>query len=202
VSFQGRVRGRWFLDWIVSHSPRAPGRRNWLPFAAGLCLLGERDDIMAPPLLIAGLIITGLVLITVDFYLPGFILGSIGAVLMLIALALIYSHYGWEWAVVAFLGEIIIGTVAGYLSIRYFPHTAAGRRMILNETQTDRRAQPLKPADWISREGVAETVLRPSGMALFDDERLDVVAESSMIKQGSAIRVVAVQENRLVVRPI
>ena len=38
--------------------------------------------------MIVGLTVIGLLLIAVDFYLPGFVLGSIGIVLMLIAVAL------------------------------------------------------------------------------------------------------------------
>jgi membrane-bound serine protease (ClpP class) len=47
---------------------------------------------------------------------------------------------------------------------------------------------------------VAQTVLRPSGVALVDGKRLDVQAESGMIAAGSAIKVVSVQDNNIIVR--
>ena len=149
------------------------------------------------------LTVMGLVLIAVDFYLPGFVLGSIGIVLMLVATAIGYSGTdSLSKTVVLFCVEAALGIGAGYVSIKYFPKTAAGKKMILAETQTGVRAQSKQPNDWIGREGVAQTVLRPAGAALIDGQRLDVVAESGMIESGSPIKIVAVHENRLVVKKL
>jgi membrane-bound serine protease (ClpP class) len=152
---------------------------------------------------IAILIITGLALIAVDFYLPGFVLGSIGVVLMLVALVLAYELYGANVMLLLFLMEVALGIGVGYASIKLFPQTAAGKRMILGETQTGVHAESSKQqADWIGREGVAQTVLRPAGVAIIDGKRLDVEAESGMIEGGSPVKVVAVHDNRLVVRKL
>jgi len=48
--------------------------------------------------------------------------------------------------------------------------------------------------------GVAVTDLRPSGTGLFGDERVDVVADSEWIEQGSPIRIVSSEGYRHVVR--
>jgi membrane-bound ClpP family serine protease len=152
---------------------------------------------------IAILIITGLALIAVDFYLPGFVLGSIGVVLMLVALVLTYKSYGTNVMLVLFLLELTVGIGVGYASIKLFPQTAVGKRMILGETQTGVRAESPKQLDeWLGREGVAQTVLRPAGVAIIDGKRLDVEAESGMIEGGSPIKVVAVHDNRLVVKKL
>lgn len=149
------------------------------------------------------LTVAGLVLIAVDFYLPGFVLGSIGAVLMLVATAICYSGTGsLDKTIIVFCAEVALGIGAGYASIKYFPRTAAGKKMFLAETQTGGRAQAPPVGDWIGREGVAQTVLRPAGMAMIDGKRLDVMAESGMIESGSPIKVVAVHENRLVVKKL
>src|ERR1043166_7252121 len=149
------------------------------------------------------LTVAGLVLIAVDFYLPGFMLGSIGIVLMLVATAIVYGCTGSiNKTIVFFCVEAALGIGVGYVSIKYFPKTAAGRKMILAETQTGRRAQAPHASDWIGREGVAQTVMRPAGVALIDGKRLDVVAESGMIESGSPVKIVAVHENRLVVKKL
>jgi membrane-bound serine protease (ClpP class) len=54
----------------------------------------------------------------------------------------------------------------------------------------------------VGREGVAQTVLRPTGIGQIDGKRLDVVAESAMIERGSPIKVVAVEGSRIVVRKV
>jgi membrane-bound serine protease (ClpP class) len=74
--------------------------------------------------------------------------------------------------------------------------------MILVHEQTGQRAATAPTADLTGREGVALTVLRPSGMALIDGRRFDVVAESAMIERGSAVRVVQVDGTRVVVKKI
>ena len=51
------------------------------------------------------------------------------------------------------------------------------------------------------RDGQALTQLRPSGTALIDGRRVDVVTEGGIVERGSSIRVVHVEGNRVVVRP-
>jgi membrane-bound serine protease (ClpP class) len=150
---------------------------------------------------IAILVALGLALIAVDFYLPGFVLGTIGVALMLVALGICYRTHGLDAALGLFIVESGLGIGIAYVSIRVFPRTAAGKRMILGETQTGVRTQLSKRhEEWIGREGVAQTVLRPAGVGLVDGKRLDVEAESGLIESGSPIKIVGVHENRLVVR--
>ncbi len=144
----------------------------------------------------------GLTLIAVDFYLPGFVLGSIGIVLMLVAVGVCYRSYGLNWAAATFIGEAVLGMGVGYAAIKFLPETAAGKRMILSHQQKDMRSNTPPGTDLVGREGVAHTLLRPSGMALLDGKRLDVVAESGMIDRGAAVKVIAVEGTRIVVRKI
>ena len=50
--------------------------------------------------------------------------------------------------------------------------------------------------------GVAYTQLRPSGTALINGKRVDVVTEGSLIEKGTAIRVVDTEGLRVVVRAL
>ena len=147
--------------------------------------------------------VVGLMLIAVDFYLPSFVLAGIGVVLLLAATLIGYGETGSaNKTILLFCAEAALGFGAGYASIKYFPRTPTGRKMILAETQTGVRAGSPQPSDWIGREGVAQSPLRPAGAALIDGQRLDVVAESGVIDSGSRIRIIAVNENRLVVRKL
>lgn len=152
--------------------------------------------------LILGLTAVGLVLIGVDFYLPGFVLGSIGIVLMLWSVGLCYQHFGLNWACVAFIGESVLGVGTGIAAIKYLPETAAGRKMILSHNQTGTHSASEPAAHLIGKQGVAQTLLRPSGMAMIEGKRLDVIAESGVIEIGSAIKVVAVEGTRIIVRKL
>jgi membrane-bound serine protease (ClpP class) len=52
----------------------------------------------------------------------------------------------------------------------------------------------------VGQTGTTRTPLRPAGKARFGDTDVDVVAEGSFIPQGSVVRIVIVQGNRIVVR--
>jgi membrane-bound serine protease (ClpP class) len=56
--------------------------------------------------------------------------------------------------------------------------------------------------DLVGHDGTAITDLRPSGTALFGDERIDVVSESEWIPEGTPVRVVSAEGYRRVVRPL
>ena len=146
------------------------------------------------------LTVGGLLLIAVDFYLPGFVLGTIGILMMLGATVLCYNVKGFAPAAVLFVVEVGLGGLAGYISIVYIPKTAMGKKMFLHHTQTGQRAQTTVASDLPGKQGVAQTVLRPAGMAVIDGKRVDVLAESGMIEAGTPIQVVAVKENQIIVR--
>ena len=57
-------------------------------------------------------------------------------------------------------------------------------------------------SDLIGTRGTAITDLRPSGTALFGDERTDVVSESEWITEGTPVEVIRVEGYRCIVRPI
>jgi membrane-bound serine protease (ClpP class) len=50
--------------------------------------------------------------------------------------------------------------------------------------------------------GVAITVLRPSGIAEFDGERLNVVSQGDFIGKDAAVKVIAIEGGRIVVAPV
>ena len=148
------------------------------------------------------LIIAGLVLMALEIYVPGFVLGSIGLVLMIVAGVVTYRAYGGKVTVLVAGIEVALTLAVVYASLKFFPETAAGRKMILAKTLAGARSHTERESDLIGREGVAHTVLRPTGVAMVDGKRLDVVAESGMIERGSAVKVVAVEENRVLVQKI
>jgi len=152
--------------------------------------------------LIIALSLVGMVLIAVDFYLPGFVLGTVGVGMMIVATVLCGQHQSVTVTLLLTCAEIVAGFGAGWLSIRYFPQTKYGRKLILHETLEHAQSSRNADAGLIGREGVAQTVLRPSGMAVIDGKRLDVMAESGMIARDSKIKVVAVDGTQIIVRQV
>jgi membrane-bound serine protease (ClpP class) len=56
--------------------------------------------------------------------------------------------------------------------------------------------------DLMDSVGTAITDLRPSGTALFGDERIDVVSESEWITEGTQVRVISAEGYRHIVRAV
>jgi membrane-bound serine protease (ClpP class) len=54
----------------------------------------------------------------------------------------------------------------------------------------------------VGRTAAAATVLRPAGVVEIDGERLDVVTNGEFVEAGRAVRIVAVEGNRIVVEPV
>ena len=52
----------------------------------------------------------------------------------------------------------------------------------------------------MGKHGAAFTKLRPAGIALINDEKIDVMAEGSFVEKGKLVEVVLVEGNRVVVR--
>ncbi|MCS7048550.1 MAG: hypothetical protein NZ483_04565 [Verrucomicrobiae bacterium] len=146
------------------------------------------------------LVLAGLILIAMDFYLPGFVLGSIGSVLLLVSLGICWKNHGWRATLVLGAVELVAAIAAGYFSIRYVPQTRLGKKMILSNAHTAKHAPPLDSQSLVGHKGVAHTVLRPTGVAIIDGKRVDVRAESGMIEAGSMVEVVGIHENQIIVR--
>ena len=52
----------------------------------------------------------------------------------------------------------------------------------------------------VGETGLADSPLRPAGVARFGDRFLDVVADGSYVEKGSSIRIIQISGNRIVVR--
>jgi len=148
------------------------------------------------------LLTLGFVLVFLELMIPSFgVIGFLSAGCFVAALILAFTHSVTAGAV--FVGLICVGLpLVVWLWVRIFPRTALGRRMILQGPSE----AALPGADglqkFLGRRGRAKTQLRPAGIALFDGEPVDVVAEGKVLEPGCAVQVVEVSGNRVVVRPV
>lgn len=74
---------------------------------------------------------------------------------------------------------------------------------VLLSQSTDRRGGYTSASvrtELVGAEGVAITPLRPAGVGLFGDERVDVVSESEWIEEGTRVRVISAEGYRHIVR--
>jgi membrane-bound serine protease (ClpP class) len=144
------------------------------------------------------LLLVGAVLIALETILPGLIAGTVGLGCLAVAIYLAYADHGvttGNWVLGITTAGLVLGTLAW---LRWFPDTRLARRFVsdgsVGPIGTDR-------PELLDRTGTALTTLRPSGTALIDNERVDVVTEGQMVEKGTPVKVVAIEGLRVVVRP-
>jgi membrane-bound serine protease (ClpP class) len=95
---------------------------------------------------------------------------------------------------------VVVGVIAGALVwFKFFPDSRFAKVFIsertVGEIGTDR-------PELLNQTGKALTTLRPSGTAVISGRRIDVVTEGPFIEAGAAVKVVAVEGMRVVVRSV
>ncbi len=103
---------------------------------------------------------------------------------------------------------IIAAVFAISLLARFLPDLPVFRRLFL---ATSSAAGPSIPSVEVSEDapgfsigdtGTASTTLRPSGKALFGEALLDVVTQGQFVEQGSAVRILSISGDAIVVEPV
>lgn len=150
--------------------------------------------------------VVGLCLIVLEAFMPGFGLpGIAGVILHVIAVALTWINHG----PVAALGMTIILLSIIAIAISVSLRSAANGKLskskiVLSDTESNeagyRSSEDMQV--FLGKEGVATTVLRPTGMAEFDDVKLNVVSEGEYIQAGTRVQIVRVEGSRILVRTI
>lgn len=147
------------------------------------------------------LLIIGIILIILEFFIPGGIVGLIGVGAIIGSLFLSgydLGHMSMSIAIafiVAVVGAVILFKTIG-LEKGIFRHVILRDRTTTDLGYVSSENRP----ELIGKKGIAVTPLRPSGTAVFDDERLDVVSEGNFIDIDQKVTIVKIEGVRIVVR--
>ena len=145
------------------------------------------------------LIVTGIVLMIAEIYLPGAVAGIFGGISLFAAVLYGFAHFGAANGVFIAVGIAGLTCIIGILWLKYFPRTSMGRKITLEQDMSAATAANPELQQLIGKEGEASSELRPAGFAIFDKKRVDVVTQGEMIAKGERVRVVDVKGNRVVV---
>lgn len=157
------------------------------------------------------LVVAGVILIVVEvFVIPGFgiagILGivSISAAIVLALLGRFPTTEDVSRALAVLAVTFVLFFVAAFLLIRRLPGTGRLAGIFLRDTEAAALgyvSQAPRP-ELVGKIGTAASDLRPAGIGLFDEERLDVVSEGGFVDAGSRIKILRSEGYRYVVRPL
>ena len=145
------------------------------------------------------LILVGTCLLLLETVLPGMIAGIIGFACLIAGVVMAYLNFDTATANVVLL-VVLLGVIVGTLGwFKFFPDSRFAKVFISQRTVGDIGTD--KP-ELLNQTGKALTPLRPSGTAVIGGKRVDVVTEGPFIEPGTAIKVVAVEGMRVVVRSV
>ncbi|MFN9721011.1 MAG: NfeD family protein [Planctomycetota bacterium] len=151
-------------------------------------------------------LITGLILLGLEFFIPSF-----GMILVLAIISLIVSFWSackaWWGDSPVFFWTYVFVLVAGAPAIMIgavglMQKTRLGARVILNPTPPSSAGTTNPLEELIGCRGVSQTVMTPGGMILLGKERYHAESIGMPIEPGTDVVVVSARVNRLVVRPV
>ena len=156
--------------------------------------------ILATVMLLVGLFLLGL-----EFFIPSF-----GMILVAAVITLIVSFWsackawwgvnpGFFWTYVILLTAGIPGSLMAAITL--IRKTPLGNRMILNPAPVNATPAPGLLDHLIGKSGISQSLMTPGGIVLIDGERIHAESLGMLIEPNSLVVVVATRANRVVVRP-
>lgn len=149
------------------------------------------------------LFVVGIVLVLLEFVLPGGIIGLIGLGAILTSFFLAGSSM--MVISISLLVALVATIVVSIILVKVFgKRLHAFKKIILfDSTNTESGYVSNKNReDLIGKQGIALTTLRPSGTAVINDERLDVVTQGNYIEKNTKIEVIKTEGSWIVVREV
>jgi len=148
---------------------------------------------------VGALLVIGVVLLLLETVLPGMVAGVVGFLCIVGGVVLAYTRFGASVGNRVLFGVILGLVVMAVLWIRFFPRSRFGQMLVTRQTVGELGVE--KP-ELLNQTGKALTALRPSGTAIINGRRVDVVTEGPWIESGAQVKVVAVEGMRVVVRKV
>ena len=153
------------------------------------------------------LLVVGMGLALLEVLVPsGGILGLLAAAALVGSLVLAFTH-DTAGGVLVLVAVAILLPVVIVLGFKWLPKSPFGRRLILHtpkETPEELGVAGVCEEDFstlVGKSGLTDSVLRPSGFAIIDEQRHTVVSDGDMVDEGVAVQVVRVEGNSIVVEP-
>lgn len=149
------------------------------------------------------LFIGGLALIGLEMFVPGGIVGTVG--IITVVYAIIYVNKSTYYIAFILVVSLILAVILYYVNRNVFHKKLMFLdRLVLNDSISTEEGYVASESrvELVGKKLKAYTDLRPAGVAILDNEKLDVVTDGDFIEKGNEIVIVRVEGMRIVVKKI
>ncbi len=145
--------------------------------------------------------ILGIILLFVELFVPGFGLPGIAG-LFLIALASSMAARSLAMAVIMVGIALLISLITIWILIRMGYNKTIFHELALETQLTGEEGfhSASNQSCYLGKEGITETILRPSGIIRIGEERLDVVTRGEFIPKGEIVEIIRIEGGKKLVR--
>lgn len=149
------------------------------------------------------LFITGLILLIIEGIVPGFGLPGISGIILM-SIGTILAMGNIVSGLISISIAILITTAIMILLIKYGKKTSKFDKIVLTASQgTDKGyISSLSKDEYLGKEGVSLSDLRPSGFVEIDGKKIDALSDRNFIPDKTAIKVVRVEGSKIFVRRV
>ncbi len=140
----------------------------------------------------------GLLMLSLEIFLPGGVLGAIGALVMVVGTVVAFRDFGASGGALALVAALVLTGAAFYVELVILPKTRLGRGLVLSSEITG-RASHAADASLVGRTCQALTVLAPTGFVLLDGRRLEAFSRDGFVEAGTTLVVHSTDNFRIIV---
>ena len=147
--------------------------------------------------------IGGIALIGLEMFIPGGIVGTVGVITLVYAI--IYVNKSTYYIAFILVISLILAVILYYVNRNVFHKKLMFLdRLVLNDSISTKDGYVASESrlELLGQKLIAYTDLRPAGVAILDNEKLDVVTDGDFIEKGNKIEVIRVEGMRIVVKKI
>jgi len=142
----------------------------------------------------------GAVLIALEVFVPGGVLGVIGGLAMVAGCLFAFYDYGASGGGLATAAALSILGLALYAELVLLPKTRLGKKLFLSQAvEGISQPAPADAAQVVGKTVESVTLLAPSGYVLFEGRRYEARSQSGLVPKGTTVRVVGVDNFHLIV---
>lgn len=149
--------------------------------------------------IIVFLFLLGLLMLSLEIFLPGGVLGVMGGLAMIVGVVLAFRDYGTGGGALALFVALVLVAASVITEFVVLPKTRWGRNFYLASAVTGVATAPADATTVTGRECEALTVLAPSGQVLLDGKRYEAFCRDGYAERGARLKVQGSDNFRLIV---